>query len=620
MNSYSQTIDTLQVTEPTDTLLTRPQKSDSLIQQKADKQKPAAVNLRHIYLDIQGSIVTNPDSMNYIVYRFSDLLLQNYHGFGDVFHTQPTVQVYDFLDMGEPRFAASLNLLPHQSALQMGGRTLNDPLHGMYNLRFLSLDNIESIEISQTADVHAVNGTPMLSNYVNINQRILLPEEPYTRIMYRGGDFGFVDLDISFAKKFSERFAVQLGGMNKYYDPNHYRGTQYRGAIYYQPTGQIMSKTSFLLNREDVVVENYNDASAYRYDEARDDITSDLFYYDDKDQTSYWHLQGAVSRTRRKNVSNIDTFRIRSRYDQFRLGADRIWQWKKHEVYTNLSVYQNIVWGTPFYQKYTDSGLRGDLALRYRLFDNLVFIPALKIDFRWDAGYDYAPHLSLNWQPGKFNLRVAVNKNYRLPNRNELAFHFRDIDGNRNLDAEKMEALAFELTYRPVDFFYINLKSGYQRIGYEIIFNGKNYYNGGDRDFSCLGGDTRLSFYKFALLGGGQLTQADVNITPETSAWLQLRYHDVWLKGAVTIDALGGLYWKGAHANIAYSPIAERFYRIPGQNDGYLIYRYKIAATVSDAQLYFSMDNPFSTQYSVIDGYYEFYRRVRFGVNWVMWD
>jgi hypothetical protein len=33
-----------------------------------------------------------------------------------------------------------------------------------------------------------------------------------------------------------------------------------------------------------------------------------------------------------------------------------------------------------------------------------------------------------------------------------------------------------------------------------------------------------------------------------------------------------------------------------------------------------AMDNPFSYDYEYIKGYKQYYRRVQFGVNWVLWD
>ena len=42
--------------------------------------------------------------------------------------------------------------------------------------------------------------------------------------------------------------------------------------------------------------------------------------------------------------------------------------------------------------------------------------------------------------------------------------------------------------------------------------------------------------------------------------------------------------------------------------------------TVKNAKIFFEMDNALSEDYEIIHGYNQYFRHVRFGVNWSFWD
>ena len=47
---------------------------------------------------------------------------------------------------------------------------------------------------------------------------------------------------------------------------------------------------------------------------------------------------------------------------------------------------------------------------------------------------------------------------------------------------------------------------------------------------------------------------------------------------------------------------------------------FKIVGTVSDAEIFMEMDNLLEQEITYINGYSRDLTRVRFGVNWIMWD
>ena len=92
------------------------------------------------------------------------------------------------------------------------------------------------------------------------------------------------------------------------------------------------------------------------------------------------------------------------------------------------------------------------------------------------------------------------------------------------------------------------------------------------------------------------------------------------MNNALGVDVYTPLQYWGDPTSIGYVPVMERFYNIRGKEDGFIVFNWKIVATVQDARIFFEMDNSLSETYEVIDSYEEFTQRWRFGVHWILWD
>ena len=147
-----------------------------------------------------------------IYYQFDDLINLNYTGFADIFRHQLEFQIFDFLRPGFPRFVARNNLLPHQTDIYLNGFVLNDPMHGMYNTHMISLDGLQEVDNRTGLTMYGYN------NGINLRPRAINSiEEPYSRIMFRQGDYPYTDLDIDFSRKLSDNISINAGGINKLY-------------------------------------------------------------------------------------------------------------------------------------------------------------------------------------------------------------------------------------------------------------------------------------------------------------------------------------------------------------------------------------------------------------------
>lgn len=570
---------------------------------------------------LQHSNELRPDSARQMIYRFEDILFFNYTDFSDIFRHQPAFQIYDFLRAGFPRYVARLNLLPHQTSLDFDGQLLNDPVHGMFNTHLLPLDGVGQVFDSPTTRTvnSASYGYP---SGLNIKSPVFNQNDPYTRIMFRQGDFGYTDLDISFARNFSKNMALYLGGINKIYEAEQNRGFQYRSAIKYRLRPNLFASSTFYMDREWVVLPNLSTYRDYRYHEFRYDFNADLYYLLNPVNGQNWHLKLGYTRIRRKNESldRNNTFLVKPRTDQYNFGLERDLRFKKAEIITAVSAFQNQIWGNLFSRKLTDSGLNGSVQMRYKLTNRFDLISKFNVGYLYAYGINLSPLIYLSYTKSRFTLSLSGQKENRFPYRNERSLVYEQFSGNKDLDEESITTLSSHIDWYPVERWLIMAQIAYQNIAKEIRFNGASFYNGSTRKFSLLALKSNYKIYKFIFEVSGQATSAKIYLSPQKSFSAQLRYHDDWLKGAIIIDAIANFHWYDKHHTLYYNPIIERLYWDQTTTRGYDYFSFKLAVTVKSAQLFMSVDNPLSRDYNYIFGYYEFYRRVQFGFNWILWD
>ncbi len=597
-----------------DTLYTAPDSPDT-----PKKAEQPVVENDPFFITARGRLQKDSIASDQTVYRFKNLIHQNYTGFADVFRRNPAIQVFDFMDMGQPRYVASFNLLPHQSGLIMDGILLNDPVTGMFNTRNIPLDMISAIEDGSAA--FAMNARAVLNDAVHLHSRNLQPVEPYTRIMYREGDFGYTDLDISFARKFSDRLTVELGGINKYYNLSRYHGFNYRSGVRYALTPNLYTRGRLHMNREQVWLRNQSHFPLHKYREDRDAFYNDWIYLTADDTSAYWHGQLALTRDRKTFRSDVDSFRVDQYHQNYQAGLMRRMHFNDTSLLLALNLYQYRFWGTPYRNLRIDSGARSRIQWQLPLARNLSLQPSLNMHYRYGEDPLWSGAMLLDWRQSFLKTAMSARFDQRYPLPAETIFHYQEIAGNEDIRDESMWQMQARATLNIEQSFGVSGRLIYGSLHNEIRFRDNRFVNGADRDWLLAIGDVHYEISKFRFSAGGHISAAQTRLSPRRSSWLRLQYHDRWLDGAIIIDAVGNFRWIGGHHRLYYQPMLERFYYDAGISEGgYYTFSYKLAATVKQAELFMEMDNPFSYDYQYIYGYPEYYRRVRLGVNWVLWD
>ena len=600
----AQTItDSLHIAQPPDSLS---QASDSLKQKIKPVSTARPFSLKAIRFDTLGQITQKADT----IYKFKDIIFYNYSGFADLFRNHSSWQIFDFLDNGLPRYVSALNLLPQQTPFVFNGAPMNDPLSGLYNTRFLVPDDLDEVTTFEQA-----TGNPA----IRANSRTIIPDSAWSRIMFREGDLGFTTLNLGFARKLNNRLAVQLGGTNTLYDLNGYQGVIYQGTVHFQITPEIYSKTRVYINTDKVISKNESLFPHHIYKERYDALVQDIYWSTDK-KSEVWHFRSALESSWRKRQLPDNSATFRYKYDRYLFSAERNWQLDSLSLRAKVRTEQSKVWGSVFYQKYTDSELLSTLQADHNLNKYLGFHCGVSLSYRYGREPLWSPEISALLKYKRLKTNLYFRQQSRYPYRNERSFNAFSYSGNKDLANERFTTLGVSSEILAFDELHLSVESAWRQIKNEIRFNNRTFYNGPLRDF--IYGSARFSydFYKFRAAAGGQINFADVHLAPSKSIWIQARYHDTWFNGALVTDAIGNLYFYDTHNTIEFNPVAERFYWLDDKTEANVLFSYKLVATIKSAQLYFAMDNPFARKYAFVNGYFEYYRRARFGLNWVLWN
>ena len=606
--------------QTTDSLSVR---SDSLIAggdslaQAGQKEQKRPVRLTPKFYNINGELRDSLTNDPNAVYEFSDILKKNYTDPSDIMLNEADFQVYSFNEPFRPGYAAPINLLPHQTPLSLDHHCYSNPVSGLYSTHYLPLDGISDIEISPLLNSGSA-GAPLQAN-----TRLVKSGKPYTRIMYSQGDWGFSNVDITFSERFTNRLLLQLGGARQLYDGWQYNtgsiNDNYRVQIAYQISDKIYNRFRFQKNDGMFLMFNFSDFPDYRLSDERVDIYNDLTIVTDEAGKSYWRITAGVNTASR--ITYFDTLNVASKFDNYTAGVSRLLSLGSLEMQGGVNLKHSQVWGTAFMDRYPDNTVNGFLLLKYDFGGHFFIAPALNYSYLFNFNDALSASAVLGWYKNSMKAALSYEKYDRLAFRNERSFRMLNYSGNEHLNNENTQSLIASFSWAPMKYFSLSASAGNRILNNEIVFDGSRFYNGSRTSFNYVSAKIKTEFYKFIFLGGGELSSGDIRISPQTSAWFQGQFHSKFYHNRITFDAIGSVYAYGSHQRVLYDPLIDRFYSNAAITDnGYWFFNYKLALTVKEIQFYFAMDNPLSSDYAYVYGYQESFRRMIFGLNWVLWD
>ena len=577
------------------------------------------------WYDLDGNRHTPGDSSREMLYFYPDEKSLIYTDFGDIFTENTKWYSYDLGENGRPMYISAINRYPHQATFYYNTIPMNDPVNGLYNGQFIPVNNIYMVEgdlLTGAGDGTALNVTSHSRHTVAAWSRILYKEGTY---------YGFTDLDIDFVKPITQNLAFNLGGFNKTFDgssPDQYfQGSNYRGEVTWQYSPTLYLRGQMFLSRSQVGMRSLRsdlNLQSPRYREARNDYFIDLTWMPRDSTRQRLHLISYYMYTDRKFLDKGTDYKVKKYARRIGIKADYNFLLANTELLLGGDGEVPAGWGSGMvepYHRYYAATINPYARLKWPLNNVISFEPALRIQYQTDYSIGWDPTLQLKFKPARNHaLRFSAGSHTRFPNIDERFFLKDSLSGNSQLIPERQYNFLTEYKYQPVSPLYFQLYTGYTSIQNEVIYKNFTFPNQNDRDFLYIGSEAGFGFWRFNLSLGGHHLVADNAITAKNDIWGRAHFHDIWLKGAIILDAYGTINYFGTRDRMMYEPRLERFYTSGGSLPSYFLVNWKVVATVKDAQLFVEMKNAFSEQYEVVYGYIEYYWKFHFGVNWIFWD
>jgi len=594
----------------------------------AETLKTIQVNSKLYWYDLNNTLRSYNDTSDFEVYRYTAEKSLIYTDVGSVFQYQPLWFVYDFQEMNRPTYIAMLNKYPHQNGFFYNNVFMNDPVHGMYNYQFLSFGFTRFIETSL--------GSASLQNFMyaaNEHNAVTSfhrhTKAAWTKISYKQGNFGYTDLDISFAKPITENVALQLGGFNRQFDGSiangDHRGYNFRGELTWQYSPQLYFSTQFYLGRERAGMTSSAinlDFPYPRFVEDRDDYFFDLTWITDDSTGQRLHLvlYNGYTYRRVKDFYNKG-YQVKTHINWYGFDANYNLFFRRMEFLFGIGTLDPKVSGTAFEKNYYPYCINTYGTVRYPITKKIELRAATHLAVANEFNPQLQPSFSISLKPDSSqNLSLEFARSIRIPAVSERYFNFDTLFGNPGLQPEDHQTLVLKYSAMPLDKWKIQATAGASWIKNEIGWKEPYFYDAGSRNFYYLSLRTDYSFWKIDLQGGGQYTLADLYVTSRSSFWLGGHFAQVLIKRALLIDAYGTLIFFGRHRNINFDARLDRFYLGDGFEDAYFTLNWRVVATVKEVEIFVEGENSLSAEYEVINNYREFFLRFRFGVNWQLWD
>ena len=565
-----------------------------------------AQNLDSLKSDTSNNIISyNKNTL----YAADDIILYSYSGIKDIFRYSFPIVSFDFIEPGRPEFVAVNNIFPHQTQIGYNGIKKNDPVHGAFNLRLLSLDEIQNINyrpLSVNSEIFDLNFIPLTPS----------DDRPYTRLKYLEGDFTYFDLNIIFHRPISDRLSLKLSGFNKGYSSGVHilrpeKGYNYGGEISYS----LDTLNSFIfgvgLNRDDNAVRNLFTGERGRYYEDYDYLYINWKYGKNQSKPK---MQAGLSINNTARKVKTDDFTLRESIDQYNFFAHKKFTFDLFRIDINGNYLQNYVRGNGFREDYTIHVLNFNNRL-LRQISNFQAIVFSNVNYDSEFGTAFSGKGKLQYVAEKINWGSGIKYRQRIPNLQERFYNFAGYRGDKNIDSEKFQNFFIENQYFIFPFWDISSEAGYSNFQNEILFSDSSFYNNDKkRDWYYTWLQSRITLWKFTLSGGMHYLNSDYNSLAPWQTFVKLHYNDNWFN-TVIIDLMAYMSWSDKYNRINYNPLLQRFSFDNELSNSITRYAFKAVATIKDAQLFFEMENPLSEDLMFINGYFEQFRQVRFGIK-----
>ncbi len=545
-------------------------------------------------------------------YQFREISRRPFFDSADLLRTDTDFNRLQFAEPVRPVFMAFSNFWPRQSEIYLNSLPMNESVTGLFNMGNITPDALSKIYTRTQTDSTSPDHIDLFLRYKN-------SDEPYTRLNYYEGDFGLANFNAFFSRRYGNRLNVQLAGQNIGYDGWASRlfseRFSYHARFDYK-TDSLKTITFFYnLSKNKSQMRNTGQYGDYAF---KTSFARYHLRYRDEGPGGFqldfaWNPEGyslssdidsfAVSVNSERFLARMAKpfyiaghgFRFTTLFDNVRYSGTRL----QNGFYNQLSAaLDNSLWLGP----------------RFRWDNHLLVKGRERQKIRTDL------FSTLNWYRKNQQAFLRLSQRYRYPLPGEQYVKTATFY-SPTLKDERIREARLGYTITPSAHLLLTGHAALYDVLDEIEYDSLGFRNGPSRSWSevALGSRARLGWFYLELNYRRQW--ADVHIQPEQRWNAQISYHDGWFADRMIFDLTLGYYGYRGLSGIFFQPLFQRFYSngITDNATVHLFY-FKGVLRVSDVQFYMETDNIASFDYHIVSGFTEQLRRVRFGVNWELFN
>lgn len=526
----------------------------------------------------------------------------------DLFRQRTDITRFAFTEPGRPVFWARGNQFPHQMTFSLNGLPLTNPLNGLVNLGHITPDYVASAYIDRASDsTRGDEDLALFSRYRN-------SEEPYSRLNYYEGDFNLSNFNAYFSRRYGSRLNIQLAGQNSAYD-GWAPGMFSDRFSYHARMDAFIDSSSTLtffynFSKNNARMANFGEWSDYsfktyyaRYHWRYTRTGAGGFTLD-----AAWMPQGASL------ASSRDSFATRHYNERFYTRLSKALQAGPHHICAQLAL-DNVTYSLNDARRsfYNQADLTFSHA--WSLGDHWRWQNRISGSMRERSPLALQAESGIDMRGGKIDAGLKLTHRERLPLPVEIDSPEQDNP------TENHDGVTLHATYQPLTGFRLFIHGSAWRATHTIRFDGARFY----REDKRTGQEARLGFQwtgqRIELSGAYRHQWTTLHIAPRDRATARITYRDAWFNDRMFVYfTVGWQAWQ-THNILRFNPQTVRFYAIDTMdNNPVQILWFKGVIRVSDIEFYMTADNLLSTDYSYIDGYPEQLRRLRFGLNWEIFN
>ena len=556
-----------------------------------------------------------------------------YGSFADVFDWLPGTFYLDRGSVGQPAYGTIFVGTAGRFTLLYDDLVLNDPLTGKADLNLIPTESVAHAVIPLQLDARSYGFLPVAQS-LQIVSRDMASLPIKSRVAYRTGDYGFDDVDVRLGVQASPVLNINAGGILK-----NYAGTTYHSKYRAQKINLKVNRKlgmnwraaySLLLNKFDLDLpepqpvpelnlyltphrkdERYDQGVFFRY---KNKFTTGL-QYTDLHRELYGNRRALLDQ--RLDANNV---RVLSQYTAkvqgFCLQAG--------------GFYRRLTVSTREKKNYTQWSFDGwfDVSLALK---NISLQAGLRLDKKQDSSAFLAPELSVGFSCGYFDALMWMGRTTNAPGFSARYISTPYVLENPYLRSEQTDQVGLGIVKKH-SRFDLYVFSTYAKIQNQILvqydprtFGIPGWANAPDQWRGTL---DFFGVYKFTNLLQLRVKFRRAFYGSENSDFKPLNLPGIYGKGYIQFSHLFFQNDLDARIRFGFSFIGERYgpeiyYVHSSENiplSGSVVPYLHGIFVIKDVTLFFSLDNPLSTDYQIVSGYPMPQRQLRWGFVWNLFD